>query len=506
MTIRDFLAALRTRWRIIVVTALLVVAVTAVITVRTQPVYETSTRVYLLASNEDDSANIYTMPSAELDTILEVATSPIVMDRVRESLELPPGTMLEVNANQSGGTPLLDVSVRAHDPEIAQQTAVAVPEQLAAVARNFSPMLASSGQTVLVETIVPAPVPDTPVEPDVRSNLVMGLLAGTFLGIAFAVGRQALDQRIRDPSDVTNLSDRPVVASIPLRKDGDPHTIYLEIDPFGPQAEAVRQLRTNIMFIDVTTGKRSFVISSSLPGEGKTTTAINLALAMSDAGSKVLLIDADLRHPSVATNLGLEGGVGLTTVLLGEAEVGDVIQRWGGTDLHVLASGEIPPNPSELLGSSKMRDLFEQLSQTFDFILIDTPPVLPVTDAIVIERLTGGLLMVVSAGETRKRHLSDALRGLETTDTFIAGFVVTKASPQPSSYYSYYSNPASKPAGVASRRRKRGRRRRSGRHAKMRKAQPYAAAAALERQRRARPDTEQTETDARGKERLERGT
>src|SRR5690606_28476626 len=221
--------------------------------------------------------------------------------------------------------------------------------------------------------------------------------------------------------DIAALSDRPVLSTVPVRKDNDPHAIFVEIDPFGPQAEAIRQLRTNMMFVDVTTGKHSFVVSSTAPGEGKTTTAINLALAMSDAGTKVLLIDADLRHPSVATNLGLEGAVGLTTVLLGDAEVDDVVQQWGGSNLHVLTAGDVPPNPSELLGSTRMHELFDELSEEYDFILIDSPPVLPVTDAMVIERLTGGLLMVVASGATRKRHLTEALRVLSTTETNIAG-------------------------------------------------------------------------------------
>lgn len=478
MTIREFLATLRTRWRIIVATLLLVVAATAWVTLQTPRVYESTSRVYLLASSQTDSMNVYNMPAAELETIIQVATSPIVLDPVREELGLEPGTMLNVSASRSGDTPLLDVTVRAHDPEVAAAAATEVPQQLAAVSRSFSPMLQMSGQSVTAETISPARVPGSPVEPDIVRNLALGTLAGLLLGMAFALARQAMDQRVREPRDLENVSDRPVLSSIPLRKGGDEHSIYLELDPFGPQAEAVRQLRTNMMFVDVTTGKHSFVVTSAVPGEGKTTTAINLALAMSDAGTKVLLMDADLRHPSVATNMGLEGAVGLTTVLLGEAELEDVVQRWGGTNLHVLASGDIPPNPSELLGSTKMLELFEQLSREYDFILVDAPPVLPVTDPMVIEKLTGGLLMVVAAGDTRKRHVSEALRTLETAGSTVAGFVITKSAAVSSSYYHYYGDgDRTRPKGPRSRNR-----RPSRRDKRMRKAHPHAAKAAAARE------------------------
>lgn len=500
MTVRDLLATLRTRWRIIVATMLVVVAATAYLTLQIKPVYQSSSRVYLLANNQTESSNVYNMPAAELATVIQVATSPIVLDPVREQLGLEPGTMLDVDASRSGETPLLDVTVRAHDPQVAADAATAVPQQLAAVARNFSPMLQMSGTAVSAETVVPANVPSRPVEPDPVRNLALGALAGLMLGIGFALARQALDQRVRTTSDVAALSDRPVLSRIPVRKADDSHSIYLELDPFGPQAEAVRQLRTNMMFVDVTTGKHSFVISSTLPGEGKTTTAVNLALAMSDAGTKVLLIDADLRHPSVATTLGLEGAVGLTTVLLGDADIRDVVQPWGGTNLHVLTAGEVPPNPSELLGSSKMHELFESLSDHYDFILVDAPPVLPVTDAMVIEKLTGGMLMVVASGETRKRHVAEALRVLGNTETQIAGFVLTKAPAQPAAYYSYYNGEhvSTRPDGPRKRRKKSGRR-----DKRMQKSRPHAEAAAAARASRLE-DGEALEFRSQARQRIDR--
>ena len=182
---------------------------------------------------------------------------------------------------------------------------------------------------------------------------------------------------MRTEDDIKALSNRPILGDIPMVKSVKDGLLSLESDPHGRHAESIRRLRTNILFVDVTTGGHSFVVTSSVPGEGKTTTTINLALAMADAGSKVLLIDGDLRNPSVASTMGLDGSFGLTTLLLGQADPDDVIQRWRETTLHVLPAGPVPPNPSELLGSEPMEILFGKLSHDFDFILVDSPPVVP---------------------------------------------------------------------------------------------------------------------------------
>ncbi|WP_431473398.1 CpsD/CapB family tyrosine-protein kinase [Ornithinimicrobium sp. W1665] len=154
----------------------------------------------------------------------------------------------------------------------------------------------------------------------------------------------------------------------------------------------------------------------------------------------MLVIDADLRRPTVAEKLGLEGAAGLTSVLSGEAQLDDVLQRWGDSQMYVLSGGEVPPNPSELLGSKAMENLFYRLLRDFDFVLVDSPPVLPVTDALVMSRLTGGVLVVVSTA-TRRRHLQEALKTLRTSDVRLDGFVLTKTAHDKSgSYYQYYGS------------------------------------------------------------------
>ncbi|EYT48834.1 polysaccharide biosynthesis tyrosine autokinase [Brachybacterium muris] len=308
------------------------------------------------------------------------------------------------------------------------------------MAGEFSTLLKSSGQKVVSTPIQPASAPAQPVSPNPTRNLALGLLAGLVLGLGLAFIRHALDTKVRGEEDIRAHSDAPMLAGLPLESRGSKRgLISVEEDPHGRHAEAVRRLRTNLMFVDVTTGRHSFVITSAVPGEGKTTTAVNLALAMADSGRRTLLVDADLRNPSVAKTLGMEGSVGLTTLLLGDADLDDVIQTWGSAGMDVLPAGPIPPNPSELLGSAPMEALLTRLMQEYDFVLIDSPPVVPVIDAVVIERLTGGLLMVVGVDRTKKRDLAAALKQLETVGAHVSGFARNFVASKGSDYrYGYH--------------------------------------------------------------------
>ena len=181
------------------------------------------------------------------------------------------------------------------------------------------------------------------------------------------------------------------------------------------------------------------MISSSIPGEGKSTIAINLAVSLADAGARVILVDADLRRPSIAEYLGIEGGVGLTTVLIGRAEVEDVVQPFGKTSLDLLPAGQIPPNPSELLGSVAMADLLERLSDSYDMVLLDSPPLLPVTDAVVLSNLAGGALVVVGVDRIHRPQLQQSLESLETAGAHVFGIVMNKIARREAAAYGYGS-------------------------------------------------------------------
>ena len=444
MQFTELLGVIRQRWRLIVACAVLAVAAAVAVTLTTTPVYEARARIYMSAERTSGSSNgsVFVLTSEDLDTYVSILDTPAVLGPLRKELGLEPGHPIQVSAQTSGSTSILNITARASDGEEAADVANEVGPQLGKVAGEFSTLLKSSGQKVVSTPIQPATAPSRPVSPDPVRNIGLGLLAGLVLGLGLAFIRHALDTKVRGEEDIRAHSDAPMLAGLPLESRGSKRgLISVEEDPHGRHAEAVRRLRTNLMFVDVTTGRHSFVVTSAVPGEGKTTTAVNLALAMADSGRRTLLVDADLRNPSVAKTLGMEGSVGLTTVLLGDADVHDVIQTWGSAGMDVLPAGQIPPNPSELLGSAPMEALITRLVQEYDFVLIDSPPVVPVIDAVVIERLTGGLLMVVGVDRTKKKDLTAALKQLGTVGAHVSGFarnfVVSKGSDYRYGYHSY---------------------------------------------------------------------
>jgi len=187
------------------------------------------------------------------------------------------------------------------------------------------------------------------------------------------------------------------------------------------------------------------VVSSSIPGEGKSTIAINLAVSLADTGARVILVDADLRRPSIAEYIGIEGNVGLTTVLIGRADVEDVVQPLGTSTLDILPAGQIPPNPSELLGSPAMAGLLDRLVTIYDMVLLDSPPLLPVTDAVVLSKMAGGVLVVVGADRIHRPQLQESLGSLQTAGAHVLGIVMNKIDRRVAGTYSYDSGYAPAP-------------------------------------------------------------
>jgi succinoglycan biosynthesis transport protein ExoP len=202
-------------------------------------------------------------------------------------------------------------------------------------------------------------------------------------------------------------------------------------DPNGSPAESFRQLRTNLQFLRIPgdlgggyKGAHVVAVTSSVSDEGKSTVAANLAQALAETGARVLLLDADLRRPTVADIMHIEGSVGLTTVLVDQAVVADVVQEWGTAGLHVLPSGSVPPNPAELLGSPAMRRLMADLRSDYDYVLLDTAPVLPVADASVLSALVDGMVVVARAGRVRRRQLAQTQQDLGQVSATVLGVVL----------------------------------------------------------------------------------
>jgi polysaccharide biosynthesis transport protein len=189
--------------------------------------------------------------------------------------------------------------------------------------------------------------------------------------------------------------------------------------------------------VDAANHPASIVFTSSVPGEGKTTTAANLAITMAANGVRVCLVEGDLRRARLLEYLGMDGSVGLTNVLIGQAELGDVLQKFADTSVYVIGAGSVPPNPSELLGSTAMIETLRGLESRFDVVIIDSPPLLPVTDAAVLSSIAGGTVVVVGAGLADRDHLARSLQSLEAVNARVLGLVLNLLPAKGGDYYYY---------------------------------------------------------------------
>jgi capsular exopolysaccharide synthesis family protein len=305
-----------------------------------------------------------------------------------------------------------------------------------------------------VNIVDPAVVPNRPVSPKVPQNLVLGLLLGLGLGVGIVFVRISLDTRIRTPRDLRRCGFVPL-SSVGLM-DGevkkieeelaklngsnkiDPHLVAHH-RPMAPVAESYRHLKTNLQHIRVDVPLRCLVVTSANPKEGKTTTLANLGVSFSQSEKKVLLVDGDLRRPSLHAYFGLKHAPGLTDVLYGKVTLTEAVKTNVVPNLDVLASGSGCPNPAEALGSNKMKELIAQLKQKYDIVLIDSPPLLAVTDASVLATETDGVLLVASSGTTRAPELDHIAESLSTIGIKMMGVLLNKFDIR-DVYGSYYAS------------------------------------------------------------------
>jgi capsular exopolysaccharide synthesis family protein len=272
--------------------------------------------------------------------------------------------------------------------------------------------------------VQPAVAPTEPSSIGLAVVLVLGVLVGLAAGVVVALARNALDTTVKRLDVLGAASGAPNLGAIAHDPLVPRRPLTVHEDPRSPRAEAFRQLRTNLQFVDVDRAHKVIVLTSAMPAEGKTTTVTNLAIALASAGVRVLLVEADLRRPKLADLLGLERAAGLTSVLAGRLPLEDAIQPWSG-GVHVLASGPLPPNPSELLASQQMELLVGRMRRGYDVVLIDTPPLLPVTDAAVLAPVTDGVILVCRFRQTTRLQLEAAAEALRAVSARVLGTVFT---------------------------------------------------------------------------------
>lgn len=408
------------------------------------PVYTSTAGLFFSLQNGDTASDLAqgaTFTREQLASYATLATTPAVLGPVIERLELDTEVADlagQVTAAAPNGTVVLSVSVDSTDADEAARIADAVSAELIRVVEGVAPADSEGRATVRVTTVTPAAVPASPSSPDTGLNLLAGLVGGTALGVLYAWLRERLDTRVRTAEDLARVTDLPLLASLDTPPGADAGRDLVVVNaPRSPAAEAFRSLRTAVQFTARPGQPLTLLVTSSHAAEGKSTVAANLAETLSESGLRVALVDADLRRPSLADVFGLEGGAGLTTVLIGRAQVSDVLQDWGRSGLHVLTSGPLPPNPSELLSSPAMAGVLATLGETHDVVLVDGAPLLPVTDSAVLARLVSGTLLIADAGRTRRPAVADSLALLRRVEARVAGVVLTHVRQRTAVGYGY---------------------------------------------------------------------
>jgi capsular exopolysaccharide synthesis family protein len=406
----------------------------------------------------DELAVAATFSQTQLASYATLAMTPEVLAPVADRFGIDePAGQLSVTALD--GTSVLSITVTDTDPRRAARLANAIADSIITVVEELSPSAVDPEGAMIDESwveatvVTPARAAASPSSPDLLLNLAAAVVLGLGLGVLLAVGRDVLDTRVRGAEDVAELTRTPVIGFLgvdPSRK----RRVLMEVAPHSTHAEAYRQLRTNLQFLelghhDEGFGSRAIAVTSSLAGEGKSTIAVNVAVALAETGSRVLLVDADLRRPTVARVLGIEGAAGLTTVLLGQAHFDDVVQTWGASELHVLPAGALPPNPTELLGSLPMRRLLDQLRVRYDHVIIDSAPLLPVADSAVLAGFVDGTLLVVNGTKVRRHQLADSLQSLARVEAPVLGIVLNQVERDDRTYGYYAAEEPSTAADLA---------------------------------------------------------
>nr|WP_306270356.1 polysaccharide biosynthesis tyrosine autokinase [Ornithinimicrobium sp. HY1793] len=445
LDLRAYLLIVRRRWRVITGVFLAVVALAALLTVTADKHYRANAQLYIsTVSAEDPQALVQgsSFTQRQVATYAEIVTTPLVLEPVIEELAL------DVTARELGrqittqaptGTVLINIAVEDPDPAQALTVAEAVSLQFVSTLTQLDQVSADSPSPVKATIVSPAAVSQTPVSPQPIRNLALGTVLGLLLGFGAGALRDILDSSVQGESDVKMVTDRTVIGGLAFDKAAIARPLIVQDDPRSSRAEAFRTLRTNLQFVDVSNPPQVIVFTSSLPNEGKSTTTANLALTMAATGSRVCVVEGDLRRPRLLEYMGLEGAAGLTTVLIGAAVVDDVLQVFGDShSLSVLGCGPIPPNPSELLGSEAMAHVLEDLRRRFDYVIIDAPPLLPVTDAAVLSRHADGTILVVGAGVIKREHLARALTALENVGAHVLGLVMNRLPARGRGPHSYY--------------------------------------------------------------------
>jgi capsular exopolysaccharide synthesis family protein len=431
LELADYVRILRRRAFMIVLAVIFGVLGAAAATQLQDKVYRTNTQLLVAAPGSGDETSQRLLAVDRAVALGQIGSTPPAVEAAKVQAGVTTG-VTSVDVGADGVSPFVNISVKGTDPVAIAKVANAFAATLPGVLKRLNQ---TSGAQPTLSVVAPAPVNTVPISPRPRRNLAIGFVLGLIVGLSGAFGREALDRRFRDSAEIEDSTGLPVLGVVPIElpKEQLPAVTY----PQSLRAEAYRLVRTNLQFTDAEGMPPSVLVTSAGPGDGKTSLATNVAVSCALAGERVVVVDADLRKPTVHQKFGLANESGLSNLLIGADPSTVAFQAAFEGTIAVLTSGPVPRNPSELLGSARMSALLEELVEQYDRVIVDGPPVLPVSDAVKLSSLVSGVIVVARMGTTTRDALGRTKTLLDRAGARIIGVVANGASPGLDRAYGY---------------------------------------------------------------------
>lgn len=429
LDIRELLSILRERLKLIVFITLIVTIMSAVISVFVlTPVYEAKVSVVIgkeagVSDNSSYDLSDVTMYQKLVKTYAKVARSENVAERALDlmDIDLTTDELLEmISISPQEDTQIMDINVRSINPEEAKKIVASITIAFIDRAEELIP----NGN---IEILDQPKIPKKPVKPNKKLNILIAFFLGLMISVGLVFVLEYLDNSIKTKEEVEKYIDLPVVGIIPERvgEQGEKEFLEVKIEPKSVSAEAFRTLRTNIQYSFIDKEVKTIMITSSGISEGKSSISANFTLTLVNSNKKVLVIDCDMRKPSIHRKMKISNSKGLSDFLTGKVAFEEAVQEVE-TNLYVMTSGLVPPNPSEMLSSNKMREFLVSMKNEFDYIIIDTPPIIAVTDAQVLASTVDGVILVVASNQADKDAVVRAKELLVMANANILGVVLNK--------------------------------------------------------------------------------
>ena len=455
ITLMDLLKIIRKHVITAIIAFVVIVAGVSAYTFLTPPKYTATAQTIATynASNEGEGISQQaaggTYISNQITSYPTLATTAKVLKPVIDDLgldETVEDLSKQVTVTNPTNTAFVNIAATDGDPQQAADIANAVAGSLKSVIEGD--LYPGDKSPVKVSIVQKAQTPQVQSSPKTALYLAIGVVLGLVVGVFAALIKDLLNTKVEETSEVRSVVHASSLGSVPTDPSLDERRPVIVSQPNGAIAEEYRRIHTNIEFLqtDRTRGVgQLIVITSAQQSEGKTTTSINVAAVLAEDGAKVLLIDADLRHPSVAHHLGIEGNAGLAHVLSGQMSPKDVVQSYWKSNLHILPAGKRPANAGVLLSSDTMKLMVEQALTQYDYVIIDTAPLSVSNDGAVFGRWAKGLVLVTGRGVCEKKTLQECSDSLANVNVPVLGFIFNYADPkkihkQGNYYYYYYED------------------------------------------------------------------